>query len=107
VQNAKGTVFSRWSILLAAFLRVPSGTRLRLPAGKVDLPSELGFRQIQVLFVVHSKDTEANIKRMDRNEAGSWAEASMRAIGDRGNFVALVSTGERCHGRAVGSRRIL
>jgi hypothetical protein len=97
VQDKKGIVSSRWLILFAAFLRVPSGENFRFPTGKADFPSELVFHQIQDLFVVHSKETETNIKRMDRNEGGSWAAASMKVFSDTGNFVALVNTGGRWH----------
>ena len=70
VQNEKRIVFSRFLNLLVDFLSVPAGQNFRFPTGQVGLHRELRLRQIQCLFVVHSKDTETSIKWRDRKEAG-------------------------------------
>jgi hypothetical protein len=55
--------------LLVNLLGIPMGEDFRFPSGQVSLHRELRFRQIQRLFVVHSKDPETSTKWIDRNGA--------------------------------------
>jgi hypothetical protein len=59
------------------------GEDFRFPSGQVGLHRELRFRQIQRLFVVHSKDTETSTKWIDRkgSETGRPARALARQPG--------------------------
>ena len=57
VENKNGIIFSRFLNLLVEVLIFPTREHLGLPAGQVGLHWELRFRQIQGLFVVHTKDT--------------------------------------------------
>ncbi len=67
-KTKSGVVFSRFLNLLVDFLGVPAGQNFRFPSGEIGLHREVRPRQIQCLFVVHSKDTETNIKWIDRKE---------------------------------------
>ena len=69
MENKQGRILAPFLDLPIKIIRLPFRQNLRFPGSEIGLHREIGFRQIESLFVVHFESTEATIFWVGRKEA--------------------------------------